>query len=209
LRTEARSPFEFTAAKVVGRHARYIAGCIRRKLDPHGDQRQTALHQILTQDPTNTKMKDFLDGLDEQNPGGLDDGNELDDEVPEWCDDDPDEDNTDSHFELIKEFLLHTAAFAKLKENFREYVLSKPNINPVQEEVTVEELPNWTSEISGFGVAPSHLVPEPSFTDLFRDRIEKLVGQPLIWWPFAQPIRRCPDEWYRISWVSVSRIHLP
>jgi hypothetical protein len=103
LRTEVRSPLEFTVVKVVKRHTRYIAGCIRRKLDPYGDQRQTASHRMLAQGTTGIKMKDFLDGLeigDEQNPGGLD-GNELDDEAPEWVlnhdrDNNTDEGDTDS-----------------------------------------------------------------------------------------------------------------
>lgn len=47
-------------------------------------------------------------------------------------------------------------------------------------------------------------LPRPSQVDQYKRRVERLVGQPINWWPLkpANPI--CPKDHTRVSWTCVS-----
>ena len=100
-----------------------------------------------------------------------------------------------SDVEAAKTFLRTGDAFARLKEEFEDFVHPFNN-----DRMWTKTLWDGDEKVR---FELSHNVPRLTNVDKLKLAAEEILGMPIIWWPFRQPKNHLPSSKIRVIWLCV------
>jgi tetratricopeptide (TPR) repeat protein len=191
LRAEAGNSLEVRVAQLVKRYAKYIANYLRKRLDPSEQQRQTELDRLVSQEATSSLVEDYLQrsetadvpkpemalATDESISRGGGDQSETDTDNSEESEQDASRHSSLYNFEHVRRFMLEAAAFAKLREKFRDWIESKALEKSTGTRKETETLPGFVA----LGKATKLSVRNEIYRHVqqFRDRVKAVATRAL------------------------------
>lgn len=101
----------------------------------------------------------------------------------------------------VKQFMVQSRAFENLCQRLNRFLRPDPDVSTKTFPLAVMYGAD-TGRVLKF--TPWTMTPQPGFIDQIKDVLEKLIRNPILWWPLQPKRTRCPNGYRRVSWSCVS-----